>query len=139
MVYGPNQRETYKLIPYVALSLLKGEAPKISSGAREVDWIYVDDVAAGFVAAATAPGVEGRTLDLGTGRSATVRQVVDELTNIIRPSAPPVFGSVADRPMEQVRVANVEEAHRRLGWRAEIELSEGLRRTVNWYRENPPR
>jgi UDP-glucose 4-epimerase len=136
MVYGPNQRETYKLIPYVTLSLLKGEIPKLSSGDRAVDWIYIDDVVEGFIAAAGASGVEGSTIDIGTGQSVTVRGVVDVLTDIIRPPAPPIFGTVADRPMEQVRVANVEDSYRRLGWRAKLDLRAGLHRTVEWYQKN---
>jgi UDP-glucose 4-epimerase len=137
MVYGPYQRETYKLIPYVTLSMLNGEVPKLSSGERAVDWIYVEDVVEGFIAAATAPDVEGSTIDIGTGRSVTVRGAVDILMDIIHPPVPPVFGTVADRPMEQVRVANVEASYRLLGWRTKIDLREGLQRTVDWYRMNP--
>lgn len=136
MVYGPNQRETYKLIPYVILSFLKGETPKLSSGERSVDWIYVDDVVEGFIAAAAAPGVEGDTIDIGTGRSVTVRGVVEVLTDIIHPLAPPIFGTVTDRPMEQVRVANVEDSYRRLGWRAKLDMRAGLHRTVEWYQKS---
>lgn len=133
MVYGPNQRETYKLIPYVILSLLKGKIPRLSNGERAVDWIYVDDVVEAFVAAAVAPDIEGTTVDVGTGRLATVRLVVEELTDIIGPPTRPVFGTIADRPLEQVRVADIEDASRRLGWRAMVGLREGLCRTVDWY------
>ena len=59
MVYGPGQQDLRKLVPYVTLSLLKGQTPELSSGVRKVDWIYVDDVVAGYLAAATAKGVEG--------------------------------------------------------------------------------
>lgn len=135
MVYGPGQQDVKKLVPYVVLGLLKGEVPKLSSGTREVDWIYVDDVVEGFVAAAAAPTVEGSTLELGTGRSVTVRAVAEELVNIIRPAVSPVFGAVPERPMEQIRVANVEDSYRGLGWRARMTLSDGLLRTVEWYRE----
>lgn len=134
MVYGPGQQDVKKLVPYVVLGLLKGEVPKISSGTRDVDWIYVDDVVEGFVAAVAAPGVEGSTLDLGTGRLVTVRGVVEELVNIIRPPVPPVFGAMPERPMEQIRAANVEDTYRQLGWRAWMTLSDGLSRTVEWYR-----
>jgi hypothetical protein len=44
MVYGPAQPDVRKLIPHVTLSLLRGEAPRLSNGKRLVDWIYVDDV-----------------------------------------------------------------------------------------------
>src|SRR5437764_810167 len=63
MTYGPGQR-AHKLIPYVTQALLRGEAPKLSSGTRPVDWIYVDDVIDGVLTAARARGVEGSTLDV---------------------------------------------------------------------------
>ena len=139
MVYGPNQRETYKLIPYVILSLLKGESPKLSSGDRAVDWIYIDDVVEGFIAATIAPGVEGQTIDIGTGRLDSVRTVVEHLYDLLQPGKQPPFGSTVDRPLEQVRAANVEDSFSKTKWRAKIDLREGLRRTIEWYRENIPR
>ena len=69
MVYGPAQQDLTKLIPYVTLSLLRGETPKITSGGRLVDWIYVSDVVDGFVALGQAPGIDGATLDLGFGEA----------------------------------------------------------------------
>ena len=66
MTYGPGQARD-KLIPYLALALLRGERPRLSSGRVRGDWIYIDDVVDAFVAAAAAPGIEGQTLDIGTG------------------------------------------------------------------------
>src|SRR5262249_56855024 len=60
--YGPGQERT-KLIPYVITSLLAGESPKLSSGEREIDWIFAEDVARAYLAAASRPGVVGLTLD----------------------------------------------------------------------------
>lgn len=135
MVYGPGQRDLKKLVPYVTLSLLRGEAPQLSSGVRKVDWIYVDDVVAGYLAAATAKGVEGSTIDLGSGRLDTVRTVVEELVGIIKPGVQPLFGSIPDRALEQTRTADTKSSFRRLGWRTQVNLREGLARTAEWYRE----
>lgn len=135
MVYGPGQQDFKKLIPYVTLSLLKGETPKLSSGTREVDWIYVDDVVAGYLAAATAKGVEGDTIDLGSGRLDTVRTVAEELVELVNPHVQPLFGSIPERALEQTRTADAEGSFRRIGWRAQVSLRDGLARTVEWYRE----
>ena len=135
MVYGPGQQDLRKLVPYVTLSLLKGETPELSSGARKVDWIYVDDVVAGYLTATTAKGVEGSTIDLGSGRLDTVRTVVEELVGIIKPSVQPLFGSVPERVLEQTRTADAEGSFRRIGWRTQVNLRDGLARTAEWYRE----
>jgi len=138
MAYGPSQRDTRKLVPYVTRSLLRGESPALSSGSRSVDWIYVDDVVEAFLAAAVAEGVEGTTLDVGSGTSVTLRTVVENLVRIIDPSIAPRFGVVPDRPLEQECVANVTDTAMRLGWQPQISLEEGLRRTVEWYRRYEP-
>ena len=134
MVYGPGQNDIKKLIPYVITSLLNEESPTFTSGAREVDWIYVNDVAEAFVKAAIADGIEGATVDVGSGQLASVREVVEHLYRIMDAREAPVFGSVSDRPMEQVRKADTVAAERMMGWQTRTTLEEGLRATADWYR-----
>jgi UDP-glucose 4-epimerase len=133
MVYGPGQ-DVRKLVPYVILSLLRGEPPQLTSGRREVDWIYVGDVADAFVASATAEATAA-SFDVGSGTTCTIRSLVEQLVELIDPAMIPVFGAVADRPLEQIRAADVEGASQAIGWRPQVELAEGLRRTVSWYRQ----
>ena len=57
MAYGPGQNPM-KIIPYTILSLLRGDAPQLSSGERALDWVYVEDVIDAFLAAASCSGVE---------------------------------------------------------------------------------
>jgi UDP-glucose 4-epimerase len=135
MVYGPAQQDLKKLIPYVTLSLLRGEAPKLTSGLREIDWIYVDDVVDALVTAACAPGIEGRTIDVGSGKLVSIRAIVEHLVQLSNPQLEPAFGAVSDRPLEQVRVADTAESYARLGWTPKTSLTDGLERTVRWYRE----
>ena len=132
MTYGPGQ-DSKKLIPATIGSLLRGAPPQLSSGLWQADWIYVDDVLEGFLAAAHTPGLEGCTLELGSGTLVSVRAIVEELVAIMRPSAQPVFGALPDRPLEPVRAASTAESAQRLGWRPSTSLNTGLRRTVEWY------
>jgi UDP-glucose 4-epimerase len=133
MTYGPGQDER-KLIPYVILSLLKGEAPKLSSGQQQFDWIYVDDVIDGFLAAAGAPNVEGHTIDLGSGGLASIRAVVGQLVDLIGARVEPLFHSLPDRPYESARVANINNSYAKLGWKPTTSLNSGLKFAINWYR-----
>jgi UDP-glucose 4-epimerase len=133
MVYGPEQRDLRKLVPYVILSLLRGEAPRLMSGRREIDWIYVEDVVEGFLAAAAAESVGGKTVDLGSGSLIAVRTVVEHLVRLINPRIKPSFGAVADRPLEQVRAADVVNSFNLIGWKPGVSLVEGLKRTADWY------
>jgi len=135
MTYGPGQR-AHKLIPQAILSLLRQQAPRLGSGRRMVDWVYVDDVVRGLLLAATQPGVEGAELDLGSGRLVSVRDVIERLVRLTGSSASPAFGAVPDRPFEVERAAELHGAYARLGWTAEVSLDDGLRRTVDWYRDH---
>ena len=132
MTYGPGQN-VQKIIPSVTLSLLQGEAPLLASGQRQVDWIYIDDVISGMLAAAQVPHVEGCTFDLGSGALVSIRSVVQQLTNLVNPQIEPLFGALPDRPVEKVRVANTAYTYDKLKWQPVTSLETGLEHTVNWY------
>jgi len=136
MVYGPDQKDQTKLIPYVINALLQNHSPELGGGARAVDWIYVHDVVEGLVRMAAADGVVGETVDLGTGVLETVRGVVERLARLIGTDVPLVFNPSRDRPMEQVRMADVSSTERHLRWRPTTTLDEGLRATIAWHQKH---
>jgi len=133
--YGPGQAVA-ELIPSVTLAFLRGERPKISSGTAAADWVYIADVVEGFIAAATAPGIEGETIDLGTGTLVPMCSVVERIAGILGGDKEADFGSgsLPDRPKENTVAANTADAAKYLKWRARTSLDDGLRQTVEWYR-----
>jgi len=133
MTYGPGQ-VLAKPIPSALLALLRGERPKVSGGTVSADWVYIADVVEGFLAAATAPGIEGETIDLGTGTPVPMRTVVERLAGIVGGDIEPDFGALPDRPNENTIAANTANAAKYLGWHARTSLNDGLRQTVEWYR-----
>jgi nucleoside-diphosphate-sugar epimerase len=133
MVYGPGQLDLRKLVPYVTVSLLRGDAPKLTSGARAVDWVYVDDVVDAFLQAAVVPGLEGRSLDVGSGDLVTARDLVVRIRELVGGDVEPAFGAIPDRPLERVRAADPATGAA-MGWVAQTPLDEGLARTVAFYR-----
>lgn len=137
MVYGPDQKDEKKLVPYVTRCLLAGESPRLSSGSRSVDWIYVSDVVDALIVLAARDDLAGRTVDVGTGVASSVRRVVELLAEIVGGDAEPQFGAIDERPNETEPVADVEATAELAGWRAEISLEQGLERTVAWYRSHP--
>jgi nucleoside-diphosphate-sugar epimerase len=135
MAYGPGQART-KLVPSAALSLINGEAPRVSSGAMRGDWVYIADVIDAFVAAIAVPGIEGRSVDLGTGKLTSIRELIETLVRTSESGVVPQFGAVADRPHEQETAADPLPAETYLGWRATTSLADGLSATMAWYREH---
>jgi UDP-glucose 4-epimerase len=130
MVYGPGQRDTAKLIPYVTRCFLTGEAPILSSGHRPIDWVYVDDVVDALVTASRLPGLEGEVIDIGSGELHTVAEIVRMLAAATGATVDAQFGRLPDRAAEQVQAADTERALRLLGWTATTSLEEGLAVTV---------
>ena len=133
MTYGPRQRPT-KLVPYIVLSLLQGKVPRVKNSERRVDWVFIEDVVEGMLAAATASSVEGRTIDLGTGVATSVGQVVAELLSVTGATVEPSFEQGAADLNNHDRVADVAKAALWLNWTPKISLREGLARTVEWYK-----
>jgi len=134
MVYGPGQWDLTKLLPHVVVSLLTGKSPTLSSGNRELDWVFVDDVVDGLLIIGRSPAIHERAIDLGSGDLTSVRAIVDQVIALVAADVPVRFGALADRTLERPRAAHVEETKRLIGWVARTPLSDGLRRTVAWYR-----
>ena len=137
MVYGPGQRDTSKLIPLVVTAALRGESPPLSSGSRAVDWVHVADVVSGLEATAVTPGLEGLTIDLGSGRLVTIREVVERIFQLLGAAGCPRWGALPDRPLERPVVADVEGTRRLTGWAPRVTLEQGLADTIAWYRAVP--
>jgi nucleoside-diphosphate-sugar epimerase len=135
MVYGPGQEDVAKLVPYVCLSAIRSESPKLMSGGRPVDWIYVEDVVEGLVRLAHAGPVDGSHVDLGSGNLVTTGQVAERICELAETGVVPELGAIPDRPMEQVRKADVNGTSAILGWRPETELDTGLTKALQYYRE----
>jgi UDP-glucose 4-epimerase len=133
MVYGPGQQDETKLVPYVIRSVRGGEVPKITSGKHRIDWVFVEDVVSGLMKLAVASGVDGKSVDLGSGSVITTKELVDEICMLLKTEIKPAYGALPDRPLEPLRVANTKESLRLIGWSPKIQLAEGLRRTIEWY------
>lgn len=135
MTYGPDQKDMHKLVPYVICRLLRGEVPRLSSGRRQADWIYVGDVVEGLLRAAVVPGIEGCGFDLGSGSLISVRAIVEQITEIVDGGVEPAFDASLDRPFEQERAADPSFLSTKLGYQPGTTLKQGLAATVAWYRQ----
>ncbi|HRO23160.1 MAG TPA: hypothetical protein PLR07_02550, partial [Promineifilum sp.] len=103
-----------------------------TTGEQEKDWIYIDDIVAGFQALLRAELLPGTTVELGTGRATRVADVVEELYGIVRHGGRPIIGAIPNRPGEAPRqIADAKQTAATINWRADLSLSEGLRKLVN--------
>jgi UDP-glucuronate 4-epimerase len=132
-VYGPAGRPDMAVFRFVQ-RIAEGEPVIVyGDGTQARDFTYVDDIARGTIAAMGMPGYE--VVNLGGDRPVRLAEVIDRIASLVgrtpriehRPAHP------ADVPATW---ADIGRARQLLGWSPEVPLEEGLRRTVQWYREN---
>jgi len=129
--FGPHQ-PPHLLIPAALQAALAGEDFPMTTGKQEKDWIYIDDIVAGFQALLRAELLPGITVELGTGRATRVADVVEELYRIVGHGGRPIIGAIPNRPGEDPRqIADAEQTAATINWRAGLSLSEALRKLVN--------
>jgi UDP-glucose 4-epimerase len=97
----------------------------------------VDDVVDGLIACGNASGAGGCTVDLGSGELCSIREIVQQLRELIPGAPEPLFGAVPDRPLERLTKADVAASYKLIGWTPSTTLQAGLRRTVDWYSSQP--
>lgn len=134
MGYGPRQPLT-KVVPYTIATLLAGRRPELTSGRRVLDWIFSSDIVDGLLRVGAAIDLVGEIVDLGTGRGASIRDVVSLLVELTDSSPSlPEYGAIPDRPGECSQVADVDRLRLQLHWQPRWALRDGLAETVEWYR-----
>ena len=137
-VYGPRQRpdSSYAaVIPAFIRAMQAGEAPTIfGDGKQKRDFVHVDDVVSANLMAAESDEAVGEVLNISGGSSVTISELAGILQDLI-PNAPaPIYESPRDGDI-YFSEAVIERAWQALGYRPEVALVDGLRSTVEWFRQ----
>lgn len=140
-VFGPRQsleNQYAVVIPKFIVSLLRKQSPPVyGDGKQSRDFTYVDNVVEGTILASQAPGVGRETFNIALGEEHTVLELLEELNAIMGLSVAPDFQPPRAGDVRRT-LADCSKAQRLLKWRGSVKFSEGLRRTVEWFRANPP-
>jgi UDP-glucose 4-epimerase len=134
-VYGPRQNPHGEagVVAIFSGRLLDGERPSLrGEGKPTRDYVYVADVASAFVSA--AGGGRAGTYNVGTGRQTSTAHLLELLQKAIGTAIEPQ--QVELQPGElQASALDASLIERELGWRPTVELGDGLRKTLDWYRQ----
>jgi nucleoside-diphosphate-sugar epimerase len=141
-VYGPYE-EPNRLIISTIQKCLAGEKLKFTQGKQKRDFIHIQDVEDAYLKLIEHPELGGEVFNIGTGEQWSVRQAVQKIMKATRyqdqwPAGDyPDFGAIETRSDETFNwVANPNKTWKRLGWKAEIGFDEGIRKTVDWVKQN---
>ena len=131
--YGPNQYPE-KLLPLFVTNLLDGEpVPVYGDGRQRREWLYVEDHCAA-IELVLHEGAPGEAYNVG-GEEQENLHMVDRFLELTGASRE-LVRHVDDRAGHDRRYAIDDSKLRALGWAPQVELDDGLRRTVEWYRAN---
>ncbi|MGO9506918.1 MAG: GDP-mannose 4,6-dehydratase [Mycobacterium sp.] len=137
-VYGPRQDPHGEagVVTIFGSAMISGRPTTIyGDGSAIRDYVYVDDVVTAFLCAADAPITTTGTFNIGTGVQTTVTELHQLIAAAIGVSRPPDYAG--DRTGEvHASAVNPTRAGRVLGWKPDTDLTEGIKRTVDWLRAN---
>jgi UDP-glucose 4-epimerase len=131
--YGPGQFVPASHAPVIPQFLKQalggGSLVVFGDGSQTRDFVYIDDVVDALLAAATAPDVDRRIINVGSGQEVSINQLVEKVARAIGREVNPLY-SQADNGGVFRLVADINLARQMLGYRPKFDLDEGLRRML---------
>lgn len=127
-----------RLIPSVIISCLKDENPKLSSPDSVRDFIFIEDVVSAYEKVIENKGnIVDEIFNIGYGKQYSVQEVVDLIIKLSDKKVRPMWGSISNPRNEPlVWQADISKAKNVLRWQPKYTLEEGLRKTINWFKEH---
>jgi CDP-glucose 4,6-dehydratase len=137
-IYGGGDLNWDRIVPGTMRSVLRGEAPVIRSDGSPVrDYLYVDDIVAGYLRLAECledPALYGQAFNFGMDDPKSALDITRSIIALSDyPDLKPVVLNQASHEIAKQYLSS-EKAHRVLGWHAQHSIEAGLRQTLAWYR-----
>jgi NAD dependent epimerase/dehydratase len=132
--YGPRQ-SARAVIPTIITQVLTQDTIYLGNLDAVRDFTYVSDTVDGFLKAAQAPSVEGKTFNLGVGHALRIADLVDQIISLTGKKVNIEVDSTRLRPAKsevQRLISDNTLAREQLKWDPQVDLREGLSRTIDW-------
>jgi nucleoside-diphosphate-sugar epimerase len=137
-VFGPRQdpKGAYAaVIPIFANALLDGRAPVIhGDGEQSRDFTYIDNVVSANLKALSADRLSGEVVNVALGRRTTLNELYRMIQAEVGSDIEPAYGPTREGDVKHSE-AGIERAVELLGYETLITVEDGIRRTVDWYRD----
>ena len=138
-VFGPRQdpKSQYAAaIPAFVTAILNGQPPTIyGDGEQTRDFTYIDNVVHANLLAAKAPKLSGEVVNIACAESVTVNQIIRLINKLLGKNVKPIYTDVRPGDVKH-SLADITLARKIIGFEPVVMFDEGLRRAIEWYREN---
>ncbi|MFI5289946.1 MAG: NAD-dependent epimerase/dehydratase family protein, partial [Polyangia bacterium] len=133
-IYGPRQVGEGAVHHFIVRAL-RGEPLEIHNDGSQIRaWTYIDDILDAVERVLTDERAVGHSFNIGNPRSTvTIYNLAREIVRLSS-SGSPIVHVEWDHPDVELRVPSVGKAKELLDWSAQVDLEEGLLRTIYWYR-----
>jgi CDP-glucose 4,6-dehydratase len=142
-IYGGGDLNFSRLVPEAIAAVLDGRRPQIrSDGSPERDFLYIDDAVSAYLAIEHAVGAggpaAGEAFNAGGERPHPVAKVLETIAAVSGADLEPEYHGTGN-PSGEIDRQYVDSAKLRglTGWQPQVELGDGLGRTLEWYRRHP--
>jgi dolichol-phosphate mannosyltransferase len=137
-IYGPYE-EPDRLIPTLLMYGMEGRLPPLVSPRTARDFVYVDDAVDAMLEAGKRTDLpRGAVYNVCTGIQTTLAEVVAHARALLKIEAEPQWSTMEQRVWDtDVWVGSPAAMERDTGWRAAVDLREGLARTAAWFESHP--
>lgn len=131
-LYGPAEK-SQRLMPSVINSCLKGEDVKVSDCLKFQDYLHVKDTACGIVDVFESD-IEG-AVNICSGKPVQLRAIVEKIAELTNFKGKILWGAIPAAFGDEVVVGNNEKL-KSTGWNQKYSLEEGLKETIDWWKEH---
>lgn len=135
-IYGPGQTGEGALAIFVKRALKNEDIHIYGDGSQIRAWCYVDDMIEALLIALEHPKAIGESFNIGNARAViTIYGLAQTVCRILNSKSKIVF----DKPLSadiELRIPETNKAFEILGFRAKVDLEEGIIKTAEWFSQN---
>ena len=133
--YG-RRDNTHFLVERMLVQMLRGDTVKLGDPTPERDLLYVDDHVNAYLTCFNHPKAIGQAFNFATGDKITVRDLAEKMRVMTGFREQILWDTIPRRPLDiQVLYGDASKANALLGWKPKVSLDEGLRLTMEFWRE----
>jgi len=133
--YGRKESAAF-VVERTIVQMLCGNTVKLGDPSPVRDWLYIEDHVRAYLTCLSRQMAIGEVFNFCTGRGASVRELVDLLSEIIGFRGELLWNTEPPRPLDiRVMVGDYSKAARVLSWQPRVSLEEGLRLSVDYWRQ----